>query len=170
MRRPSWWPVELWPGGGRAPGRAADLPERRGRAVGTAPPAGTFLRAVVAASGAEGASLYRLDRGEGAWIPELRAGELPEAGKSPLSAAGHPLTWCLREDLLVQVSSDELLGGRAPGWSLAGPVPGGERALVMTFGGSPPAGAREGLRAALDHLAALEGAGLLDRAGAPEGG
>lgn len=172
IRRPRWWPEGLWPGTRGAAEPAAGLPGRRRRTGDEAPPAESFLRAVVAAFGAEGASVYRLDRAAGAWVPELRAGEAPGDGETgELRAAGHPLTWCLREDLLLQVSSDELLGRRVAGWSLAGPVPGGDRALLLTFRGSPPAGAREGLRAAVEHLAALHAAGLVggERQGAPGG-
>lgn len=169
--RPRWWPEALWPGTGGTGEPAPGLPERRRRAGEGSPPAETFLRAVVAAFGARGASVYRLDRASGAWVPEHRAGEGPGDGaRGELRAAGHPLTWCLREDLLLQVSSDELLGRRVAGWSLAGPVPGGERALLLTFRGSPPAGAREGLRAAVEHLAALDAAGLVGGEKRPGGG
>lgn len=162
LQRPGWWPPGLWPGGPRRPDPPGGLPERpRATAVGDAEPPASFLEAIRAAFGAGGVALYRLDRDGAAWILERRVGgdEAPPPGE--LAAAGHPLTWCLREDLLVQVTSDELLGGRAPGWSLAGAVPEADRALVVSFRGSPPAGAREGLEAAVEHLADLARAGVL---------
>lgn len=161
LRRPGWWPGSLWPGGGR-PEPPGGLPEAsRGREGGDVRPVDSFLAAVVAAFGAEGASVYRLDRERSSWVLERRAGEPPAGSTDELAAAGHPLTWCLREELSMQSETSELLGGRSSGWALAGSVPGADRALVVSFGGSPPTGARRGLEAAVEHLAALHDAGVL---------
>lgn len=63
---------------------------------------------------------------------------------------------------MVQLSADELMPGHeGGGWALAGSVPGGGRVLVVSFGASPPIGAREALEAALAHLGSLEQEGLL---------
>lgn len=161
LRRPGWWPAALWPAGDR-PEPPGGLPERpRAGERGEARPVDSFLRAVTAAFGAEGASVYRLERERSSWVVERRVGEPPEGSSDELAAAGHPLTWCLREELSIQSETAELLGGRSGGWALAGAVPGADRALVVCFGGSPPTGAREGLEAAVDHLAALHASDLL---------
>jgi hypothetical protein len=120
----------------------------------------SFLRTLTSAFGAEAAALYRLDREEGEWREDRRSGGEGRAADG-LRAAGHPLTWALREELVLQVASADLFGGRATGWSVAGPVRSADRVLVLSFGGSPPGGAREGLRPALAHLEQLHGAGLL---------
>lgn len=172
MTRPSWWP-RSWPWPSSRQGRGDDpgpgLPAAAS-GDGTGDPAATFLRTLAVAFGAERATLYRLDRGREAWEPaDSAAGGSgdPEPPRD-LPARGHPLSWCLREELVAQLPRGELAGDRrAGGWSLAGPVPGSERVLVMVFDGSPPAGARRALDAARKHVAALEIAGVLDRE--PEG-
>ncbi len=110
------------------------------------------------------AAVWVYRREEGAWQVEREARfddwAAPEAG--PVAAEGHPLTWALREGLVLQLPS-ERLGWSAfeGGWTLLGVVPGSRRALTLEFPGSPPAAARRGLQAALDHLADLERAGYL---------
>lgn len=160
-RRPGWWPAALWPGDD-PPEPPGGLPERPGRREdGEVRPVDSFLRAVTAAFGAEGASVYRLDRERASWVVERRVGDPPAGSSDEIAAAGHPLTWCLREELSMQSEAAELLGGGSGGWALAGAVPGADRALVVCFGGSPPTGARQGLEAAVEHLAALHEAGAL---------
>lgn len=120
-----------------------------------------------------------LDRERGAWRVE-RAVTGPEARpdrEEDLPAAGHPLTWCLREELVVQVPVSELTPDRSgEGWALAGPVPGTARTLIIVFHGAPPARARRAMGSALDHLAGLDGgdgpppAGGDDRTICPVGG
>lgn len=168
MTRPAWWPRSWpWPAspeeGGDEPGPG--LPPAASR-DGTGDPAATFLRTLAVAFGAERATLYRLNRGREAWELEDSAdgGNGDREPPRPLPARGHPLSWCLREELVAQLPRGELAGDRrAGGWSLAGPVPGSDRVLVMVFGGSPPAGARRALDSARKHVAALEVAGVLDR-------
>lgn len=154
-RRPGWWPRALWPGAkrpGEPPGGLPDRPSPRGEE--SSAPEESFLELVVAAFGARGASVYRLERERAVWVLERRAGE-PAPSSDELSAAGHPLTWCLREGVLMQVEAGDLLDPRASGWALAGAAPPADRALVVQFAGSPPSGAREGLQAAVRHLSAL---------------
>lgn len=165
MRRPEWWPAALWPG--EADGRRdADavpggLPAPRSPDAGKEP-AGTFLDALVALYGAEAATLYRLERPDRTWTAERWAPDgAGEGARGPFPAAGHPLTWCLREELQLQVSVGDLFDTRASGWALVGPVQGSDRVLVVTFRAGPPSGARGGLGAALGHLEALDAAGLL---------
>lgn len=161
-RRPDWWPPGLWPGGGRrreSPGR---LPERTpGAGDGPSSPDASFLELVRAAFGARSAAVFRLEREQSAWVLDGRVGEPGGGPPQRFGAAGHPLTWCLREELVVQVETAELLGGRTGGWTLAGPVPGADRALLVIFEGSPPTGARSAVRAALRHLASLHEAGVV---------
>lgn len=159
--RPAWWPGALWPGESR-PEPPGGLPERSPRPEdGEERPVDSFLRVVTASFGARGASVYRLDRDRSVWVVDRRVGAPPNGSSDELAAAGHPLTWCLREELSMQSEADELLGGRSGGWALAGAVPGADRALVICFGGSPPSGARKGLEAAVEHLAALHEADAL---------
>lgn len=136
------------------------MPDVPGRDRRSAPPA-SFLLTLREAFGAERASLLRLDRERGTWTVERE--ELgPEGGDGTdeeLEARGHPLTWCVREELTVQVPAGDLTGDRGrEGWALVGPVPGSLRALVLVFHGAPPSGARRAMRPALDHLAALQDA------------
>lgn len=175
MRRPGWWPRSWpWPGGGptRPEEPSRGLP-RAGARRGPEDPSETFLRTLGTAFGAERTTLYRLDRGREAWVPERSvagstgADDLPEE----LPARGHPLSWCLREELVAQLPPGELAGSRrAGGWTLVGPAPGSDRVLVMVFGGSPPAGARRAVEAARRHVAALEAAGVLPPGGEGEEG
>lgn len=173
MRRPAWWPRSWpWPGGREAPGGrpGPGLPRTTSRGP-AGDPAATFLRTLAAAFGAELAVVYRLDRGRETWVPEHASTGGDGGGEAPpeLPARGHPLSWCLREELVAQLPREELAGDRrAGGWILAGPVRGSERVLVLLFGGSPPAGARRAVDAARSHVAALEASGVLDPT--PDGG
>lgn len=169
LKRPGWWPRPWpWPGPGGEPGDppGPGLPPAARRRTGTAEdPAATFLRTLSTAFGAERTVLYRLDRDREAWVPERwSAGDRgPSAPPDETAAAGHPLSWCLREELVAQIPREEMAGDRrGAGWALAGPVPGSDRMLVMAFGGSPPAGARRAVDAARRHVAALEARGVLD--------
>lgn len=162
MSRPAWWPSSWpWPGGGSSPG-AARVPDRARPAGRTREPAGpgaSFLATLVEALGAQHAVLFGLDREAGTWRAE-RAAAGPDARSrdgGELSAAGHPFTWCLREDLVAQVPVSEITADRSgEGWALAGPVPGTSRVLVLAFHGPPPTRARRAMRPALDHLATLD--------------
>lgn len=159
--RPRWWPRSLWPGTSR-PEPPGELPAAPPGREGEGPaPIVSFLRALTAAFGAEAASVHRLERDRSTWVLEHRVGEETSAPVEELGAAGHPLTWCLREELLIQSEAEELLGVRASGWALAGAVPGADRALVLFFGGPPPSGARKGLEAAVEHVSALHEADTL---------
>lgn len=157
MRRPDWWPSGWsWPGRGGAP-RPGRLPERPAARRGE-PPGASFLATLLEAFGAERAVLFELDRERGVWRVEraVAGPEAPSREDGELPAAGHPLTWCLREELVVQVPARELSGDRSgDGWALAGPVPGASRVLMLTFHGAPPARARRAMRPALDHLGNL---------------
>lgn len=161
MRRPGWWPKRwAWPWTEPVPA-SSKLP-KRSSPVGQGEPTVTFLTALLEAFGAERASLLTLDRDREAWVVEREAvgpdGSPSSGGGDP--AAGHPLTWCLREELVVQVPAGELNADRTgEGWALAGPIPGAGRVLVIVFHGAPPARARRAMRPALDHLGALEEAG-----------
>lgn len=159
MRRPSWWPRGwAWPGGEPST-RAGRLPDPAPGGRAGARDA-TFLTTLLEAFGAERAALLSLDRERGAWRVERSATgpEARPAEEAELPAPGHPLTWCLREDLVVQVPVDELTPDRSgDGWALAGPVPGTSRVLVVVFHGAPPARARRAMRSALAHLAGLDG-------------
>lgn len=157
LERPGWWPSGWsWPGEG--PGReTVRLPEARspGRSE---EPGATFLATLVEAFAAERASVLRLDRDRGAWVGEreVAAPEASAAGDREFPAAGHPLTWCLREELVVQIPAGEITGDRGgEGWALAGPVAGRSRVLVILFHGTPPTRARRAMRPALRHLDAL---------------
>lgn len=175
MRRPSWWPRPWpWPGSrdaaGDRPGPGLPPAASHGQ-LGN--PAATFLSTLATAFGAEVAVVYRLDRGRETWVPERAAtdGTVDVEAPRELPARGHPLTWCLREELVAQLPRGELAGDRrAGGWTLAGPVPGGDRVLVLAFGGSPPAGARRAVDAARRHVAALQAAGVLGPEPDPGGG
>jgi len=173
VRRPRWWPATLWP----SP-REQRAPERAGEAAAARPhraparaggksaeaPAASFLRSLVVMLSASRAALWVYGREEGAWTleREVADGGDGEGGSAVVRADGHPLTWALREGLVLQVPSERLTGaGRGSGWTLLGPVPGSRRALALDFPGSPPATARKGLSAALDHLSDLERAGYL---------
>lgn len=166
MRRPRWWPRGWpWPGSGPAPpdGPPSALPRAAARGA-AENPAETFLETLGTAFGAERTTLYRLDRGREAWVPERSVAGSAGSDDPPreLPARGHPLSWCLREELVAQLPRDERVGSRrAGGWILVGPVPGSDRVLLMVFGGSPPAGARRAVEAARHHVAALEAAGVL---------
>lgn len=171
MRRPDWWPPSLWPVN-RSERVERGPTEGTPRATGSGgegTPVETFLRAFVVSSGADRAVMVRLDPNEETWTVEA---VVDDEGPNPASigqrtpAPGHPLTWCLREDLLVQLRAEELMpGAEGGGWALAGPVPGSRRVLAVRYGAGPPIRAREALGAALAHLAVLEGAGLLDGPG-----
>lgn len=167
MKRPSWWPRSWpWPGDVRSAGDrpGTGLPPARGRSS-DAEPSETFLRTLATAFGAEQAVLYRLHRGREAWLVERSAPGGNGAAEPPgeLPARGHPLSWCLREELVAQLPRGELAGDRRTGgWTLAGPVPGSDRVLVLIFGGSPPSGARRAVDAAREHVAALEASGVLE--------
>lgn len=167
MRRPKWWPPSLWPSPGPSGSEVTTVGAAGGSAVtrGGGSPAETFLRTFVTASGADEAALVGLDPRESTWKVEACVGEegsRVDALDRRARAVGHPLTWCLREELMVQLSADALMPGHeGGGWALAGSVPGGARVLVVSFGASPPIGAREALEAALAHLGSLEEEGLL---------
>lgn len=171
MRRPRWWPPSLWPSPGSPGSEVTTVGAAGGAAVARQgrSPAETFLRTFVTASGADGAALVVLDPGESTWKVEAYVGEEGsgvDARDRRARAVGHPLTWCLREELMVQLSADELMPGHeGGGWALAGSVPGGDRVLVVRFGSSPPIGAREALESALAHLGSLEQEGLLGSSG-----
>ena len=173
MRRPGWWPAGLWPSS-----RPSRSPERAGEAVAARPrraparageeraepPAASFLRSLVVMLSASRAALWVYGREEGTWTLERQAAEEDggDGGSAAVPADGHPLTWALREGLVLQVPSERLGGtSRGAGWTLLGPVPGSRRALALEFPGSPPATARKGLSAALEHLSDLERAGYL---------
>lgn len=161
MSRPGWWPSGWpWPGGKASPGTAR-VPDRSRpveRSGASEDPDASFLVTLIEALGAQRAVLFALDREEGVWRAE-RSASGPDAGprdRDGLSAAGHPFTWCLREDLVVQVPVSELTADRSgEGWALAGPVRGTSRVLVLAFHGPPPSRARRAMRPALDHLASL---------------
>lgn len=131
-------------------------------------PVETFLRAFALCSGAERAAVLRLDPDEESWTVETVVGAdgaTREGAGRRSRAAGHPLTWCLREELLVQLRAEELMPGFDDGgWALAGPVPDSSRVMVVCYGAGPPIGARDALGAALTHLGTLEEAGLRNRA------
>lgn len=171
MRRPRWWPQSLWPSPGPPGSELTTLGAAGDSAVARDDRslAETFLRTFVTASGADGAALVVLDPGESTWKVEAYVGGegfRVDARDRRARAVGHPLTWCLREELMVQLSADELMPGHeSGGWALAGSIQGGARVLVVSFGSSPPIGAREALEAALAHLASLEQEGLLGPSG-----
>jgi len=150
----------MWPGRSRArPGSAGapELPDR-GRRPDPPEPLESFLRTLRLAFGAERAVVFRLDRERDRW---RAARESPADGVRPLArrsipTGGHPLTWCLREELVVQVETADLFGkSEGVGWTLAGAVPGRDRSLLVSFTGSPPVPARRTMRTALRHLEAL---------------
>jgi len=175
VRRPAWWPEALWPasGSGPRPGSADETPPSRAplRAPAPAsggsepvPPGRSFLRALVVLLSASRAALWVYGREEGTWTLEREAAEDDGAGPgaAAVAAEGHPLTWALREGLLLQVPSERLGDlARAPGWTVLGPVPGSRRVLTLEFPGSPPPAARKGVESALAHLADLERSGYL---------
>ncbi|HKK07497.1 MAG TPA: hypothetical protein VKA44_01285 [Gemmatimonadota bacterium] len=175
MRRPGWWPASLWPAsGGRTrtePPEAASrgastlrAPPGQRPEAGPAPPGRSFLETLVVLLGASRAALWVYGREEGAWTLEREAAApgVDGGGAAAVPAEGHPLTWALREGLLLQVTSERLGDlSRAPGWTVLGAVPGSRRALTLEFPGSPPAAARKGVESALAHLADLERAGYL---------
>lgn len=158
MRRPGWWPRGWpWPGPEPTPGATSRLPDAPPGA-GPRSPAASFLRTLVEAFGAERAWLLALDRERGAWRleREMLGAEGEQPLESEVEAVGHPLTWCVREELVVQVPAGDLTDDRGrEGWALAGPVPGRDRTLVLIFHGAPPAGARRAMRPALDHLSTM---------------
>lgn len=175
MRRPGWWPEALWPASGRRPrGDLSEEPTRHGASLrapsapgaetSPSPPGRSFLEALVVVLGASRAALWVYGREEGTWTLEREAAEpgAEAGGVDAVPAEGHPLTWALREGLLLQVSSEQLGDlSRTPGWIVLGAVPGSRRALTLEFPGSPPAAARKGVESALAHLADLERAGYL---------
>lgn len=162
IRRPPWWPEALWPRvADRSDGERADLPPPAPGRRDDLRPVDSFLRTLTTAFGADGAILFRLDRGDAEWRRERSYGGETAPAADAFRAEGHPLTWALREGLVLQVASEELFGARVPGWSVTGPVRSADRVLVLTFRGSPPTGARDGVRPALEHLGQLHGAGLL---------
>lgn len=167
MRRPDWWPPSLWPDRANDPpqvGPGGGSSHRAGDPSGGTP-VESFLGAFAVSSGAERAVLLRLDEADGSWIVETVVrgdGNVGEGAGRRTAAAGHPLTWCLREELLVQLRANELVPAyEGGGWALAGPVPGGSRVMAVAYGASPPVRAREALGAALTHLGRLEEASLL---------
>lgn len=111
------------------------------------------------AFGAEHVSLYHLDRAGERWRRER---SVPDGASAPTSirVTGHPLTWCARERLVVQIPASELSDVPAGvSWLLAGGLPGGGRVLVLAFAGAPPTAARRAMGAAVEHVASLASAG-----------
>ncbi len=160
MKRPEWWPDGWkWPGRGveerpseRAETTAARHSMRSSRAEDST---ASFLAVLTSAFGAEHASLYHLDRAGEYWRRERSD---PDEAMAPTSirAKGHPLTWCARERLVVQIPASELREGPAGvSWLLAGGLPGGGRVLVLAFAGAPPTAARRAMGAAVEHLSSL---------------
>jgi hypothetical protein len=173
VARPAWWPARLWPSAARetsgdvgVPGLS--LPERAPARAGgeraRRAPAESFLRTLVEGLSSGRASIWVYHREGATWELECEVGatDWPRSERGAVSAGGHPFTWALREGLILQVPSEKLGSvGVEGGWTLLGVVPGSRRALTLEFAGSPPAGARRGLEAALAHLADLESAGYL---------
>lgn len=159
MKRPDWWPH-----GWKWPGDAASGPEVRpvapAAAVGSATAGaedllGSFLRVLTVSFGAEHAVLYRLDRERDRWTPE-RSAPAEAAGPGALRVRGHPITWCARERLVVQIPTADLPDPPAGvSWLLAGGLRGGEKVLVLAFAGAPPGAARRAMGAAVEHLWSL---------------
>lgn len=160
VKRPEWWPDGWkWPGRGveerpseRAETTAARHSMRSSRAEDST---ASFLAVLTSAFGAEHASLYHLDRAGEYWRRERSD---PDEAMAPTSirAKGHPLTWCARERLVVQIPASELREGPAGvSWLLAGGLPGGGRVLVLAFAGAPPTAARRAMGAAVEHLSSL---------------
>ena len=127
MRRPDWWPPSLWPANRSEPGEgvpSGGTPRAPGSG-GKATPVETFLSAFVVSSGADRAVVLGLDPSEERWTVETAVdeeGPAPASTGQRTSAAGHPLTWCLREDLLVQLRAEELMPG-SEGGGLSTPRP-----------------------------------------------
>lgn len=160
MRRPHWWPGRWWPGGDEdatAGPSVTPAPARRSRSAG-GDAAETFLWTLLEAFGSEGVALLGLDEEADRWVVIRKAVREKSAGgpSSELHAPGHPLTWCLREELIVQMPPDRVQGLDSPGgWCLAGPVPGNRCVLLWWFPGPPGPHARRALRPALEHLSLL---------------
>lgn len=159
MKRPDWWPgAWKWPGeGAPVPAARRVEPTRTGPVLTSrsGDPIGTFLRVLVSGFGAERAVLYRMDRQADRWTPVRGASGDADAAR-PFRVRGHPLTWCARERLVVQIPTADLPDAPAGvSWLLAGGLPGGDRVLVLAFAGAPPTAARRMMEAAVEHLAAL---------------
>lgn len=165
MKRPQWWPPALWPArGGPAGDREAKMRYRADEPPGVgseaAPDSGweSYLDVLVSTLQARRAVLWerRLDRGR--WIPVCQrfgsgwSGNAQEAVASP----GHPFTWSLREELLLQLPCHRIQGvGDDEGWIMVIPDPGAGRVLSLWFASPPGPGVRESMSAVRSHLAWL---------------
>lgn len=163
LRRPPWWPADLWPGGDRPrsrtgpaegvasagpPGEAGDRPAAREGWE-------TFLDAVVSSLQPGRASLWSLGEGGERW--RRAAAAVAEGWKSPgvdpFGAAGHPFTWALQEDLVLQVPSERLdPAGELDGWSVVAPVPEMGIVLSLWYSSPPSPAVRKAVPALRSHL------------------
>ena len=116
----------------------------------------TFLEVLLHAMGARRAVVWRLDGSGEEWVVE---DEVTAGGPSKiasLASEGHPFTWAVQEDLVLQVLSKELFKGSPEGeWSLVAPVSEWGRLVCISFAGTPGVNARSAVESAVQHLRAI---------------
>ncbi len=116
----------------------------------------TFLKVLLRSMGAQRVVLWHLDAVREEWIAEEEVSTGGPARTDPLPGMGHPFTWSVREDLVLQVLSTDLFKGSPEGeWSLVAPVSEWNRLVSISFPGAPGVNARTALESAVQHLRAI---------------
>ena len=116
----------------------------------------TFLEVLVHSMGARRAFVWRLEASGQEWVIEEEVSAGGSSKNAELPAEGHPFTWSVREDLVLQVLSTELFKGSAEGeWSLVAPLAEWDRLICLTFAGTPGVNARSAVESAVQHLRAI---------------
>lgn len=166
MRRPDWWPRPLWPGEQSSPvppdpragspgaGEGAGIGRRDDRTMEEAPWP-SLLELLLASLGAASGAVWRLEGERWTVLAERARPGWSSAERRERSARGHPFTWSLREDLILQTPADRIAGDGREGWSLLVPVPRGRRLLELWFPSAPGPSVREATAAIQGHLAWL---------------
>lgn len=184
MRRPDWWPETLWPGAtepvaspgpGPATRTAAGAERERPAGAGEGLEAGgepwpSLLDFALEALGAGSGAIWRMEGDGWSVVAERSAEGWAQPERSPRPARGHPFTWSVREDLVLQVPAGRVGDDDRNGWTLLVPVGRSRRLLELWFPSAPGPSVREATPALRAHLEWLAGAadGTTDQGG-PQG-
>lgn len=165
MKRPGWWPAALWPvHEGTTGGQSAGLPRRTGQPLDAEPKDETgsgwdsYLDVLVTTLQARRGALWERNVERGRWVPAYQRFSPGWSGtaQQAVASSGHPFTWSIREELLLQLPCHRIQGvGDGEGWVLVIPDPGSGRVLSLWFGSPPGPGVRESLSAVRAHMAWL---------------
>lgn len=162
MKRPSWWPPSLWPGGGERerPADVSTVAPPAAREAGEPPESGegwtSFLGMVREALPCGRATLWRLRSGGAEWrvVAEVAGSGWGGAEPRVVEAPGHPFTWALKEELELQVPAEGLGRAAGPdGWALVAPLRQFGLCASFWFSSPPRSSAREALGAVRRHMA-----------------